>query len=212
MPKQPKPNKYAQAPYDPATMNYEAVTADAAGNPMRLPPDQDRMVTNLINSMTPNRAPQNGIIFVPQAQYDKIRMGIEHGSLFGKPIGNPEGGQEDWAGGTGTRLGDGFSLPQYNRMYLNNALLADPKRLASVMAHELGHFAAWTADPKHPDFSEDEADRWKNVLLDRRTQVMKMLQAVGNVPLNRPLQFGSPAVAPPDADVNPTNALLSRPQ
>jgi hypothetical protein len=203
MPK--KPNKYAPVPYNPATMNAEVVTADAAGNPMRLPPDQDRMVTNLINSMTPNREPRNGIVFVPKEQYDKIRMGIEHGTLFGKPIGNPEGGQEDWAGG-GTRLGDGFSLPQHDRTYLNNALLADPQRLASVLAHELGHNAAWYADPKHPDFSEDEADRWRNVLLDRRNQYIKLFQAIGKVPMNRPLQLGSPDVLPPN---NTQNALLS---
>jgi len=87
------------------------------------------MVKNLISSMSSRTDSCRRSDFRAREKVQtRFRLTIGRGYLFGKKIttGNGNNNEENFQMG-GDTLGDGFSLPQYRRTYLNAALLNDPQ-------------------------------------------------------------------------------------
>jgi hypothetical protein len=195
------PGKYDIKPYDSATQKFDMMTSDDAGNPLPLKPQHEAMVRDMMNKMSPEQTPVGGMVFVPEGKYNQIKDQISHGYLFGKKIST--GNEENFQMG-GDVLGDGFSLPQYRKTFMNAALLNNPQKLQQVLAHELGHNAAWLADRKHPDLSEAGADSFKDAYLKRAKDTTKNWAAITNLPAQVPKASNFQAVlqgAPPSTEV-----------
>lgn len=202
-----KPGKYDIKPYDAPNMQFDIVTADDAGNAQYLHPDQEHAVRELINSMAPEQVPTNGLIFVPEKKYKEIQAEINRGYLFGNPIST--GNEENFRIG-GDLLGNGFSLPQHRRTYVNAAVLNDPKELEHVLSHEFGHNAAWLSNPKRADLSEEGADNFAEAYAKRGQQTRKNWEQIKHERVNGVLSgvldaLSGASIGPPRT----TQAVLS---
>jgi hypothetical protein len=203
--KNKKPGKYDIKPYDAAKHHFEIVTADEAGTPQYLPPKQEAQVRNLLNSMAVDQTPMGGMIFVPEKKYKQIQAEMNRGYLFGNKVAT--GNEENFQLG-GDMLGNGFSLPQYRRTYMNAAILNDPKELEHVLAHELGHNAAWLADPNHADLSERGAEDFADVYQKRGRDTRKLWADIENLPMRHVVAIGDKVVAFPH-DMTPEDVTVA---
>lgn len=106
-------------------------------------PEDEARVRTLIAAMAPTAVPQNGIFFLPEKEFQKNAAQIAMGALNGRAVQASDPADENFGGlGQRTFVDGGYSVPAWSQTFLNAALLKHPDKLAKVLAHELGHYAA----------------------------------------------------------------------
>lgn len=146
-----------------------------------LPAQHEANVRSLVAAMAPEKLPQNGIVFLDGKNYNKVRSQVENGEFGGQPISRAGSGGDEQFGGSFTQsrtnLGDAFTIGSIGRTYVNAETLKNPKKLAGLLAHELGHLNA-------PNDTEGAADQNKALYLQRAQQAQNIWDRVGSLPTN----------------------------
>jgi hypothetical protein len=166
--------------------------------------EQDAMVRGHISDAAVDAYPTGGIAFLPAEQYNKIAKQIMQQGKFGdQQIGRGQNAQESWGPQGSTRMGNGFSIRNANRVYLNADLLNNQKQLKDTLFHELGHLAS-------KDASEDSADRVRDTEYMPRAKAQEQLTStVGQLPMRPVAAAPLPEPLPPPPTMTPLGHIGS---
>jgi|SRR5215469_1179403 len=142
--------------------------------------EDQQKIHDVIDAAAPSKLPDT-IVVLPHKQFRNFASQVVGGSIGGKRVSNAQGSEEHFgiSGSSGTTgIGDGFSMVQLGRMYLDSDTLKNPNRLREILTHELGHFQVGRG-------TEAEADSVKNQSLNPAAKkALKEWAAVNSLPVS----------------------------